>query len=49
MFDTTEHASQRVLRIRASWMQILERYSFTNGQGLMAGILGMVPLNSSPT
>jgi len=31
MFDTTEHASQRVLRIRASWMQILERYSFTNG------------------
>ena len=30
MFDTTEHGSQRVLRIRAKWMQILERYSFTN-------------------
>ena len=31
MFDTTEHGSQTVLRIRANWMQILERYSFTNG------------------
>ena len=31
MFDTTEHGSQTVLRIRANWMQILKRYSFTNG------------------
>ena len=31
MFDTKEHGSQRVLRIRANWMQILKRYSFTNG------------------
>lgn len=31
MFDTAEHGSQRVLRIRANWMQILKRYSFTNG------------------
>jgi len=31
MFHATEHGSQRVLRIRANWMQILQRYSFTNG------------------
>lgn len=30
MFDTAS-MDRRVLRIRANWMQILERYSFTNG------------------
>ena len=31
IFNTTEHGSQRVLRITVDWMRILQQYSYTRG------------------